>query len=172
MDLFLVPLASNTNVSYTQTLCDALTLLQLELSGDMKTVQLPSLNNNGGTNSNFIKLTLVFGDLHLKDIREWRETTFGSLYDLKFPVFGKSYDELQNILFANIGQLKGVDVNCVKISAWMGKFIQEKGFDSEGGEKSREIVGKIYDVDFVANLPKDVDLMGENGEFHTHVIFN
>ncbi len=41
------------------------------------------------------EVTFVFGDLHLADIRRWREDHLGSLGpQCLFPVFGKSYTEL------------------------------------------------------------------------------
>ena len=43
----------------------------------------------------------------------------------------------------------------------------EGGLAGPGAE-----VGALYDSAFVAGLPDGVDSMGENGEFHTRVVFN
>ena len=93
---------------------------------------------------------LVFGDLNLQDIREWREEQFGAMgFDLLFPIWQKPYSELFN-------RLEDEDVT-IKISAVMDEFsnlIQP---------------GTAFNRRFADSLPDDIDKMGENGEFHTEV---
>jgi len=93
---------------------------------------------------------LVFGDLHLQDIREWREEQFGAMgYDLHFPIWQKPYGEL-------LGRLEHDNVS-IRISAVMDEFSDQI---QPGSEFNRR---------FTNSLPEEVDKMGENGEFHTEV---
>ncbi len=94
---------------------------------------------------------LVFGDLHLEEIRGWREQTFGPWLDahrsvLHFPLWHASTDELMVRLDASGAR--------VSLSAVPGGH----------GE-----VGQPFDAAFVQSLPEGVDPFGENGEFHTVV---
>ncbi|NBC26209.1 MAG: hypothetical protein GVY08_05080 [Bacteroidetes bacterium] len=93
---------------------------------------------------------LVFGDLHLQDIREWREEQFGAMgFDLAFPIWQKSYDEL-------FDRLECENVS-IRISAVMDDF--------------NDIItpGQIFSRAFAESLPEEIDRMGENGEFHTEI---
>ncbi len=95
---------------------------------------------------------LVFGDLHLQDIREWREEQLGNLgFDLAFPIWQKPYNEL-------FDRLEREKVS-IRISAVMDDF--------------QDLIapGTLFNREFVESLPEEVDKMGENGEFHTEVTF-
>ena len=107
-------------------------------------------------------LRLVFGDLHLADIRDWRTSTFGgtSGHPCMFPVFGVPYTSLQATLFGS------PDVAEVRVSAATGPLA-----GPDGAAAAVAVVGARYDAAFVAALPAGVDPMGESGEFHTHVVF-
>lgn len=98
---------------------------------------------------------LIFGDLYLEDIRKWREKVFGEMgYNCVFPIWKKSIHDLLPVLL-----LKPVEV---KISAVKEEF------------QPLIRVGETYDQKFVTqlqHLPQNIDPMGENGEFHTRVIF-
>ncbi|GAA5520163.1 hypothetical protein LQ318_00460 [Aliifodinibius salicampi] len=98
---------------------------------------------------------LIFGDWHLQDIRQWREKTFGEMgYECIFPIWEKSIHDLLPVL-----KLQPVKV---EISA-----VQEK-------YKSLIKVGETFNQSLVVqlrHLPEEIDPMGENGEFHTKVIF-
>ncbi|CAM9101040.1 unnamed protein product [Phaeothamnion confervicola] len=99
---------------------------------------------------------LVFGDLHLADIRRWREDAFGRHgYHCRFPLFNRPYSELLAALFAQV-EAGAVEV---KVGA------VRKDLDAAGIVK----VGVAFDAGFAAGLPDGIDRMGENGEFHTHV---
>jgi hypothetical protein len=82
----------------------------------------------------------VFGDLHVKDIRQWREQSFADCCDaLLFPIFDVDYVVLQPVLWNSCdsgssdgGGVKSStaasndtdtisdlnEVRCIKISAW------------------------------------------------------
>lgn len=93
---------------------------------------------------------LIFGDWHLRDIREWREQAFGDMgYECLFPIWEKSIDDLLPMLL-----LKPVEVTINAVDEKYQKYIR---------------VGEPYNQRFVQQLPSDIDPMGENGEFHTKV---
>ena len=98
---------------------------------------------------------LIFGDWHLQDIRDWREEMFEPIGSrCLFPIWQKSIHELLPVLF-----LKPIDI---KISAVADQFEQLIR------------VGEDYDQSFVRQLqyqPKEIDPLGEKGEFHTKVTF-
>ena len=93
---------------------------------------------------------ILFGDLHLQDIREWREEQFGAMgYDLHFPIWQKPYGEL-------FDRLERDNVS-IRISSVMDEFSDQI---QPGTEFNRR---------FANSLPEEIDKMGENGEFHTEV---
>ncbi|MEM6927172.1 MAG: DUF5522 domain-containing protein [Myxococcota bacterium] len=94
---------------------------------------------------------LAFGDLHLEEIRGFREATFGGWIDehdasLAFPVWHVPYETLAGMLWASNAR--------ITLSAVPGGFGR---------------VGQRYDAAFIDGLPDDCDRFGENGEFHTYV---
>ncbi|ETN00141.1 hypothetical protein PPTG_18145 [Phytophthora nicotianae INRA-310] len=111
--------------------------------------------------------TLVFGDLHLEDIRAWREETFGKDYKLLFPVWKKNYEsEL----------LPALERLCVKTGAKIFfSNIDEERLGSDENDGTQWQVGQVYDWKRIQERNKisteQVDLMGECGEFHTCVKF-
>lgn len=95
---------------------------------------------------------LLFGDLHLRDIRQWREEQFSELgYKSAFPIWEKSADELISRLEA-----EPVDVRVSGVNPAFREFIEP---------------GVMFDREFIQNLPSHIDPMGERGEFHTEVQF-
>ncbi len=98
---------------------------------------------------------LIFGDWYLEDIRQWREKVFSELgYSCLFPIWKKSIHELLPVL--TIKPIK------IEISAVNKEF------------QSLIKVGEEFNQSFVTQLQhlnEDIDPMGENGEFHTKVIF-
>jgi ATP-binding cassette subfamily B (MDR/TAP) protein 1 len=95
---------------------------------------------------------LCFGDLHLEYIRAWREEAFASPeYRLHFPLWQADYDEL-------LSELERSGATC-KVSAVSADLPQVT-------------VGDRFDRAFVRSLPDHVDRFGENGEFHTQVMFD
>ena len=104
--------------------------------------------------------SLVFGDLHLEHILQWRNDQLGqkllgySGSSLEYPLLHKDYQELEHDLWAS-------QVPCV-VSA---STIQQVA------------VGEAYNREFVERLRRwnqenpsnTIDLFGERGEFHTEV---
>lgn len=133
----------------------------LELGLDLLTVPLP---NNCPNDLYLEKLEevfqkepepvqhLVFGDWKNEELRNWRASVFGAMgYACLFPIWQKSlHDLLPVLLFKPIK---------VEISAVREEF------------RPYLRVGETYDQQLVRQLPREIDPMGENGEFHTKVIF-
>ena len=95
---------------------------------------------------------LIFGDWHLEDIRNWRESQFEKLgYSCLFPIWQKKLDELLPVLL-----FKPVEIRINAVQSKYEKFIR---------------VGELFNKQFIRQLPKEIDPMGEKGEFHTKVIF-
>jgi len=99
----------------------------------------------------------VYGDLFLRDIREYRERQMGRMgMECVFPIWERDTSALARE-FISFG-FRGVVVSV----------------DSEALDES--FAGREYDLDFLSDLPRGVDPCGENGEFHTFVyegpIFN
>ena len=93
---------------------------------------------------------MAFGDLHLDDIRAYRESLLdGTGLMPLFPIWGRVTEDLAMEMIE--GGLKAV-VTCV-----------------DPQRLSREFAGRTFDAGFLADLPADVDPCGENGEFHTCV---
>ncbi|MCK4508947.1 MAG: adenine nucleotide alpha hydrolase [Desulfuromonadales bacterium] len=93
---------------------------------------------------------VVFGDLFLEDIRQYREEQMqGSGLDPVFPLWQRDTGQLCRDM-VNSG-LQAV-VTCV-----------------DQRVLSAEYLGRRYDHQFLDDLPADIDPCGENGEFHTLV---
>lgn len=93
---------------------------------------------------------IVFGDLYLKDIREYREAFLSTLgLTPVFPLWNQNTKELANQILA-LG-FKAVVTN-----------VDPKALASSH-------IGEEFDSDFLKSLPMNVDPCGENGEFHTFV---
>ncbi len=95
---------------------------------------------------------LVFGDLHLEHIRDWREAALGPIAEqagatTHYPLWHVEYDDLMDDLEAS-------GVAC-EVSAV-----------TDGAQGSVEI-GERYTRALMEGLPDGVDRFGENGEFHT-----
>jgi len=95
-------------------------------------------------------LTAAFGDIHLSEVREYRERNL-EVVGMKalFPLWGRNTRELARF-FVRRG-FKAV-VTCVDTRVLDGGF-----------------VGRMMDNVFFADLPTDVDPCGENGEYHSFV---
>ena len=96
---------------------------------------------------------LVFGDLHLKDIRQWRVDTWPG-YEISTPLFDVPYKELLERLwkYSNKMSLSITLSTDIKISNGILK------------------TGTPYNPDLILDLEKEnIDVMLENGEGHTLV---
>lgn len=113
----------------------------MEVYENVMTENLTELKNNGITHS-------VFGDIFLEDLRQYRENQLAKIgFKGVFPIWKiPTKDLIQE--FISLG-FKTIVV-CVN----------EKYLD-------KSFVGRIIDQDFINDLPENVDVCGENGEFHT-----
>ncbi len=102
---------------------------------------LEKLKNTGISHS-------VFGDIFLEDLRKYREDKLATMgFEGIFPIWKiPTKDLIQE--FISLG-FKTVAV-CVN----------ERYLD-------KSFVGRIIDQQFIDDLPENVDVCGENGEFHT-----
>jgi uncharacterized protein (TIGR00290 family) len=102
---------------------------------------LDKLKSQGVTHS-------VFGDIFLEDLRKYREDKLAEIgFEGVFPLWKTPTKDLIQE-FIDLG-FKTIVV-CVN----------ERNLD-------KSFVGRIIDQDFINDLPEDVDVCGENGEFHT-----
>ena len=92
----------------------------------------------------------VFGDIFLEDLKAFREKKLSEL-NLKavFPLWKSNTKELL-LEFISLG-FKAITVS-------VNANLLDESF-----------VGRILDENFINNLPPNVDVCGENGEFHTFV---
>jgi len=94
--------------------------------------------------------SVVFGDVLLEDVRRYREDNLAKVGMRGiFPLWKRDTTELANT-FINLG-FKAI-ITCVD-SKVLGK----------------RFVGRVYDKQFLRELPPNVDPCGENGEFHSFV---
>ncbi len=94
--------------------------------------------------------SVVFGDIFLEDLKVYREKNLAKL-NMKgiFPIWKRDTGELIRS-FIRSG-FKAITV-CVDTQVLDGGF-----------------VGRVIDEQFIADLPKGVDVCGENGEYHSFV---
>jgi uncharacterized protein (TIGR00290 family) len=91
---------------------------------------------------------VVFGDLFLADVREYRESRLaGTGISPLFPLWGRPTGALAREM---IGSGLQAVLTCVDPAQLCGDF-----------------VGRRFDAELVADLPAGVDPCGEHGEFHT-----
>lgn len=93
---------------------------------------------------------MAFGDLFLRDIREYRERQLrGSGLTPIFPVWGIPTNDLARTMI--VSGLKA------KLTCVDSQFLSPK------------FVGQEFDVHLLSDLPSRIDPCGENGEFHSFV---
>ena len=92
---------------------------------------------------------MVFGDLFLEDIRKYREEKLASTgITPLFPLWGLDTRALaQEMVESGLGAY----VTCVDPS-----------------KLDRSFAWRLFDAQFLSDLPNGVDPCGENGEFHTY----
>ena len=92
----------------------------------------------------------IFGDIFLEDLKNYRDKKLAEVnLEGVYPLWKKDTKEAIHE-FIDLG-FKAITV-CVNAKL-LGK----------------EFVGRIIDEDFINDLPDNVDVCGENGEFHTFV---
>lgn len=91
---------------------------------------------------------LAFGDIHLEDLRKYREDLVnrGGLKAC-FPLWNVPTLKLMNNFIVN--EFKAITC-CINTSMLCVDWL-----------------GRQLDANFIADLPNEVDLCGENGEYHT-----
>ena len=91
---------------------------------------------------------IAFGDIHLADIREWREASLDRIgWKAIFPLWNNPTRELAREFLARGHQAVVTTVDLEQLGA--------------------DFCGREFDDAFLADLPVSVDPCGENGEFHT-----
>lgn len=94
---------------------------------------------------------VVFGDIFLEDVRKYREKNLSSTGIVPlFPLWGESTRDMMN-QFLSLGYqtiITAVDHH----------------------KLSEKFLGKVIDQDILKTFPKNVDICGENGEYHTLVV--
>jgi uncharacterized protein (TIGR00290 family) len=93
---------------------------------------------------------VVFGDIFLEDVRKYRERILAKAgMNGIFPLWKRDTKDLART-FINLGfkaVITSIDSNVL----------------------GKSFVGRDYDGKFLSDLPANVDLCGENGEFHSFV---
>ncbi len=94
---------------------------------------------------------VVFGDIFLEDIRDYREKNLSKIgMNAIFPLWKiKDTKELAR---------EFIDLGFKAIITVVDSNFLDKSY-----------VGNMFDTDFIESLPSEVDPCGENGEFHTFV---
>jgi uncharacterized protein (TIGR00290 family) len=92
--------------------------------------------------------TAYFGDIYLEDLKKYREDKLSEVgFKAEFPLWKIPTEQISKD-FIHLGfQTKIVAIN---------------------GEKlDKSFVGRDYTKGFIADLPQEIDVCGENGEFHS-----
>lgn len=93
---------------------------------------------------------VVFGDIFLEEVRKYREVNLSKVgMRAVFPLWKRNTTELAHA-FIDLG-FKAV-ITCID------SRVLDKGF-----------AGRLFDQQFLSELPSNVDPCGENGEFHSFV---
>jgi len=94
--------------------------------------------------------SVVFGDIFLDDIRKYREENLSKIgMNGIFPIWRKDTADLARTF---------IDAGFKAIIICVDSKLLDKDF-----------TGRLYDREFLSDLPSGVDPCGENGEFHTFV---
>lgn len=94
--------------------------------------------------------SMVFGDIFLKEVRSYREQLLSKVkMNCIFPIWNRDTREVAHTFIDN--RFKAI-ITCA---------------DSNLLEK--EFVGRIFDEQFLLDVPSTIDPCGENGEFHSFV---
>ena len=102
---------------------------------------LTKLKNQGVTHS-------IFGDILLEDLRKYREDQLAKIgFEAVFPLWQIPTTDL-------IQEFIGLGFKTIVVC------VNERFLD-------KSFVGRVIDQDFINDLSENVDVCGENGEFHT-----
>lgn len=90
----------------------------------------------------------VFGDIFLEDLRKYREDKLAQIgFEGVFPIWKIPTSDL-------IQEFIGLGFKTIVVC------VNERFLD-------KSFVGRVIDQTFIDDLPENVDVCGENGEFHT-----
>jgi len=94
--------------------------------------------------------SVVFGDIFLEDLRKYREDNLSKIgMKAIFPIWKRN----------TVGLAHGfIDLGFKAVITCVDSNVLNKAF-----------VGRLYDQQFLSELPSTVDPCGENGEFHSFV---
>ena len=93
---------------------------------------------------------VAFGDIFLEDLRKYREENLSKMgMKAVFPIWKRNTAELARTF---------VDSGFKAVITCIDSKVLDKGF-----------VGRLFDEQFLSQLPSNVDPCGENGEFHSFV---
>ena len=113
----------------------------MEVYENVMNETLTKLKNKGVTHS-------IFGDILLEDLRKYREEQLAKIgFEAVFPLWQIPTAEL-------IQEFIGLGFKTIVVC------VNERFLD-------KSFVGRVIDQDFINDLPENVDVCGENGEFHT-----
>ena len=92
----------------------------------------------------------AFGDIHLENVKQYRVELFGKLkMGLLFPLWGMSSHQL--------------------MSSFYEADIKAKIVVAQADKLGQQYIGQDLTKELVNSFPTDVDVCGENGEYHTFV---
>lgn len=132
---------------YKQAEAIGIPLYTVALSKDLKTYEqgmLEAVNHFKGQNVN----DFIFGDIFLEDVKAYRESKLNPLgINVITPLWGKTSDEVFNEFLAS--------------------GIKSKIIVTQAEKLNESYIGKDLNIEFRNNLSNEVDLCGENGEYHT-----
>jgi uncharacterized protein (TIGR00290 family) len=113
----------------------------MEAYENVMQMTLSKLKEQGVTHS-------IFGDIFLEDLRKYREDKLTDIgFKGVFPLWKKPTSDLIQ---------EFIELNFKTIVVCVNERFLDKSF-----------VGRIIDQDFINDLPENIDVCGENGEFHT-----
>ena len=94
--------------------------------------------------------TSVFGDIFLEDLKKYREQKLSQVgIDCVFPLWKVPTDKLME-------EFLSAGFRCIVVC------VNEEFLD-------KSFCGRVIDDSFIRDLPANVDICGENGEYHTFV---
>jgi len=121
-----------------------------------------------------VSTQLVFSDLLLQDVRDWKALMFTNVERNQtciFPIFSISYSELQKKLFSYHNQDESVTKKEGSVSYY--KSITISNVETLINENVKDLtIGVEFNEDLVTDLTeRKIDTMGEDGSFYTYVRF-
>jgi uncharacterized protein (TIGR00290 family) len=90
----------------------------------------------------------IFGDIFLSDVKTYRESKLNPLgIEVVEPLWGKTSAEVMN--------------------EFLKSGIKTKVVVTQADKLDQTFIGREIDTGFANSLPENIDLCGENGEYHT-----